>query len=709
MATDRITANLTAPRPVARRYTGWVVLGLVLITFALFGASSGLLNAADKSAAGRAIGADSWFFRLTPVYGQAFAIVGALIIWRRPGNRVGAVAMAIGLLWAVYLFAIGYEASSVALRHGSLPGTGFATFLVGWEWAVPTVLMIFYLPFLFPDGNPPSHRWLVAQWWLLSALVVVVLGALVITSGTPLPDAVVNVFSSLFEALLMVCAVLAPLSLYTRYQRSTLEVQQQIKWFAFAYAGLAAVAVVGFFVNLAVTHSAALTFSPVFQVVIPIAMIGVAISVGLAIFRYHLYDIDVIIRRTIVYGALVALIGALYLVIVVTIGTRIGLPQNDPAIPFVVAAIVALAFQPLRTRLTRYANRLVYGKRATPYEVLSHFSASVDSVYSHGELTERMAHLLADGTGADRAEVWLRVGDELRPSATWPVGVANGTRPVALAGDSVPVVPGAADATPVTYQDELLGLLAVHKREPVSGTDHRLLTDLARQAAVVLRNERLTAELEDRLHELQASRQRLVNAQDEERRRLERDLHDGAQQNLVTLKIQLGLVKTLAAKNPDRVGPMLEQLTADADEAIQVLRRFSHGIYPPILAEKGLEAALESHARLMLLPVEITQTGPLPRLPQQTESAVYFCVLEALQNVVKHAHAARARIELGVSDGRFTFAVVDDGQGFEPALARGGAGMQNMADRVNALGGQLEVSRDAGGGARVGGWVPAPQ
>ena len=714
MASTRITANLTAPRSVMRRYTGWIVLGLVVLTVVLFGASSGLLNAADRSPALPAnlrTGADSWFFRLTPVYGQVFSVVGALIIWRRPGNRVGLVSMAIGLLWAVYLFANGYDGYSVALRHGSLPGTSVAAFLVDWEWAVPTVLMIFYLPFLFPDGHPPSARWQRGQWWVLAALAAAALGALIIPSATPLPAGIVAGFSSLFEAMLVVCAVLAPASLYARYRRSTLEVRQQIKWFALAYVGLAVVSVVGFFVNLAIVRSTALSFSPVFQVAIPVAMIGVAVSVGLAIFRYHLYDIDVIIRRTIVYGALVVLIGLLYLVLVVTIGTRIGSSaQSDPAIPFVVAAVVALAFQQLRTRLTRYANRLVYGKRATPYEVLSHFSASVDTVYSHGELTDRMAHLLADGTGADRAEVWLRVGDELRPSAAWPSpanGVPSPSKSIALDGAAVPAVPDAADETPVTYQGDLLGMLVVRKREPVSGTDHRLLTDLARQAAVVLRNERLTAELEDRLQELQASRQRLVGAQDEERRRLERDLHDGAQQNLVALKIQLGLAKTLAAKNPDAVGPMLEKLTMDADEAIQVLRRFSHGIYPPILAEKGLEAALESHVRLLPLPVAVRTTGPLPRLQRQSESAVYFCILEALQNVLKHAQATRAAIELGVSDGRLCFAVVDDGHGFEPARARGGAGMQNMADRLNALGGQLEVSRDAGGGACVGGWVPA--
>jgi signal transduction histidine kinase len=706
VASDRITADLTAPQPAIRRYAGWIVLGLALLSVILFGASSGLLNAADRYSVGRAVGADSWFFRLTPVYGQAFAIVGALIIWRRPGNRVGFVAMAIGLLWALYLFAIGYEASSVALHHGSLPGTGVATWITGWEWSVPTVLMIFYLPFLFPDGNPPSHRWLVAQWWLLGALVIAALGALVFTAGTPPPGGVVTGFSAFFEALLMVSAVLAPLSLYTRYRHSTLEVRQQIKWFAFAYVGLAVVAVVGFFVNLTVARSAALTFSPVFQVAIPIAMIGVAVSVGLAIFRYHLFDIDVIIRRTIVYGALVALIGVLYLVIVVTIGTRLGLPRNDPAIPFVVAAIVALAFQPLRTRLTRYANRLVYGKRATPYEVLARFGQAVDSVYADGDLAQRMAHLLADGTGADRAEVWLRVGEELRPSASWPVSAANGERPIPLQGESVPSVPGAADAAPVTYQNELLGVLAVHKREPVSGTDHRLLRDVSRQAAVVLRNARLTAELEDRLQELQASRQRLANAQDEERRRLERDLHDGAQQNLVALKIQLGLAKTLAAKDPERVGVLLDKLIADADEAVQVLRRFSHGIYPPVLAEQGLEAALRTHMRLLPIPVDVTNLTEIPRLPRQAEAAVYFCVLEALQNVVKHARATHVLVELAVDGGRLRYAVVDDGKGFDPAQARGGAGMQNMADRLSALGGALELGREPHGGARVGGWIP---
>lgn len=177
----------------------------------------------------------------------------------------------------------------------------------------------------------------------------------------------------------------------------------------------------------------------------------------------------------------------------------------------------------------------------------------------------------------------------------------------------------------------------------------------------------------------------------------------------MALKIQLGLTKALAAKNPDTVGAMLDRLTADADEAIQVLRRFSHGIYPPILAEKGLAAALEAHVRLLPLAVEVVAASSLPRLQRQSESAVYFCMLEALQNVVKHAGAQSVRVELEVRTGRLRFAVIDDGRGFDPSRARGGAGMQNMADRLAALGGELEVSREPNGGARVGGWVPAAE
>lgn len=690
---------------------GWIAAALIAVTVALFGASTGLMNAALGShslPAAMRTGAQGWFFRLTPLYGQAFVVVGALIIWRRHSNRIGYLAVATGALWAIYQFAVGYDDASVGLHGGALPGTGVAEAVRPWLWVVPAVLMLLYLPLLFPDGRPASPRWVPVVIGLTAVGVAGIIVGRILPAAATLPSSISTAFGGFTDFGFALCVVLAPTAVVARYRGATFELRQQLKWFGGAYILFALVSAVGFVLNATVLHRPAFSFSPIFEVLIALSMIAVAISLGIAIFRYHLYDIDVILRRTLVYGVLVVLIGLLYLGIVVAIGTRIGTPtQRDEAIPFVVAAVVALLFLPVRTRLTRAANRLVFGRRATPYEVLSHFSETVDSIYSHGELSERMAHLLADGTGADRAEVWLRIGEELRPSAAWPAAADAQTAPIPLTGAEVPAVAGAADAAPVTYQGELLGVVAIHKRDEVRPREHRLLSDLARQAAVVLRNERLTAELQDRMHELQASRQRLIGAQDEERRRLERDLHDGAQQNLVSLKIQIDLARTIAARDLDRVPPLLDRLSGDAAEAIQVLRRFSHGIYPPILAEQGLEAALQAHARLVPLAVEVVCLTGLPRLPRQAEAAVYFCVLEALQNVVKHAHATRVRIELGVEHDDLHFAVIDDGQGFDPSGMRGGAGLQNMADRLAALGGDLAVSRDPAGGARVGGRIPA--
>jgi signal transduction histidine kinase len=691
-------------------YAGPIAAALAVLTVVWFGAGSGLAGAVPAShlPAGLKPVASSWWFRLTPLYGQTFAVVGAFIVWRRPGNRVGWIALAIGVLWAMYQLATGYVVYGYS-GHGQLPANAAADFLVTWEWVVPTVLMLFTLPFFFPDGRPPSARWTPVHRAVLVAMCAGALGAVVLPAAAPVPKGVVNGFSVFFQFLLVVCAVLAPASLVARYRSAGIEVRQQLKWFASAYVLLAAVSVSGFAINATLLHAPALSFTPVFEVLIPIAMMCVALSVAVAIFKYHLYDIDLFIRRTLVYGALLALIGVLYLVLVVTVGTRLGVArENNPAIPFVIAAVIAIAFQPLRTRLTRLANRIVYGKRATPYEVLSRFGEQVSSMYASDELPLRIARALAEGSDADRAEVWLHVGDELRAAAVWPPR-SEPRSSITGANGAMPQIPETAAQAPVVYQEDLLGVLALVKREPVTPVEHRLLDDLARQASVVLKNVRLTAELQDRLRELQESRRRLVTAQDEERRRLERDLHDGAQQNLVALKIELGLARTLAAKDPANVGPLLEKLSADADEAVQVLRRFSHGIYPPILADRGLEAALQAHARLVTVRTEVCVRGTLPRLARQVESAVYFCVLEALQNVVKHAAATRAVVELRCEGGRLQFAVSDDGRGVDSERMRAGAGMQNMLDRVAAVGGALGVCAVAPHGARIEGWVPADQ
>ena len=374
----------------------------------------------------------------------------------------------------------------------------------------------------------------------------------------------------------LTCAVLAPCTLLIRYRRAQPEERQQIKWFAAAALLLAALAVASTAVSFLVYHNGYVVFNPVGGIAIPLGLAGLAAAIGISVLRYHLYDIGVFLRRALVYAALLAITGFIYLVLVVTIGTRIA-PQTmaaDRAIPFVVAAVLALLFLPVRNRLQRLANRLVYGKRATPYELLANFSRGVSELYGDEDLTVRMARVLSEGTEADRAEVWLRVGDELRLAASWP---EQDAKPAGLRLESggPPSMPGAAVAVPVRYQGELLGMLAVLKREDITPTETRLVNDLAHEAGLALKNERLTAELSQRLEELTVSRQRLVTAQDTERRRIERNLHDGAQQELIALKLKLVVAQDMAGSDPQQAQEMLQGLVADVGNAVETLRELA--------------------------------------------------------------------------------------------------------------------------------------
>lgn len=224
----------------------------------------------------------------------------------------------------------------------------------------------------------------------------------------------------------------------------------------------------------------------------------------------------------------------------------------------------------------------------------------------------------------------------------------------------------------------------------------------------MLKNVGLTADLQARLVELRASRQRLVAAQDEERRRLERNLHDGAQQNLVAIKVKLGLAEMMSAKDPQKARDLISSLKADTDEAMETLRDLARGIYPPLLADQGINAALQAQARKATLQVTVEGDG-VRRHPQDVEAAVYFCVLEALQNVQKYAGASTAVVRLSEVEGQLQFEVYDDGRGFDGARTTRGAGLTNMEDRLDALGGTLTITSEPGRFTRISGSLPLPQ
>jgi signal transduction histidine kinase len=338
----------------------------------------------------------------------------------------------------------------------------------------------------------------------------------------------------------------------------------------------------------------------------------------------------------------------------------------------------------------------VYGRRATPYEVLADFSERVAETYAADDVLPRMAQVLGEGTGSEAATVWLLLSGVLRPAASWPT--ERSLRSVAVEQDLLPAL--GEPAFEVRHRGELLGALSVSMpaNDPMDATKERLARDLASQAGLVLRNVRL-------IEELRASRQRLVAAQDEERRKLERNLHDGAQQQLVALQVQLRLVERQIGRDAQKELELVQGVQVAARAALEDLRDLARGIYPPLLADQGLVAALSAQASRSPVPVTVVGEG-VGRYPRDVESAVYFCTLEALNNVAKYADATAVIVRVSDDDGFVRFRIDDDGRGFDPRLARHGTGVQGMVDRLDAVGGSLEISSEPGRGTSVEGVVP---
>ena len=646
--------------------------------------------------------------------------VGVIVATRERRNPIGWLLLTAALLGSLHA-ASGEYAFRGLLGAPGLPGVQWAAWLSNWIImpVFPSGAFLFVL-LLFPTGRLVSSRWrpvagaAVVVTALLMVGTILYEGPISIAANVrsiPDPTAIKGsapVLGWLWVTwpVSLLLLLVAGASIVVRYRRSAGDERQQIKWFAFA--------VVATLVAYAATFP--LGFSspyaqPLSNAILE-AGIGVAIPVacGIAILKYRLYGIDIVISRAIVYAALAALITAVYVGIAVGIGTLVGSGgKPNLGLSILATAIVAVGFQPVRVRLQHIANRLVYGKRATPYEVLSEFSQRVAETYSAGEVLPRMARILQEGTSAAAATVWLRSGEQLRAAATYPE-TSNGQAPLSLVGSHLPEMDGVQRAVPVLHQGDLLGALTITKRrgESLTPIELKLLEDLAHQAGLVLKNVGLTAELLQRLDELRASRQRLVRSQDEERRRLERNLHDGAQQHLVALKVKVGLAEMLMDRNPDKARATLQQLKAEADEALENLRDLARGIYPPILAERGLVEALQAQARKATVPV-VVEAGTIDRHPQEQEAAVYFSVLEALQNVQKYAGASLATVRLSEADGLLRFEVDDNGCGFEVATVLRGSGLTNVADRLDALDGHLEIDSAVGDGCRLRGWLPVLQ
>jgi signal transduction histidine kinase len=411
--------------------------------------------------------------------------------------------------------------------------------------------------------------------------------------------------------------------------------------------------------------------------------------------------------------AMSAFVLGVYVLIVRGGGVVIGQTRSPhPGLSALATALVALGFEPVLARARPWATSIAYGGRKPPDEVLRRFLTQITGAYPTHEVPSRIAQMLAEGTGAAYAQVWLVVDGRLTLAQSWP--------PEAGRGDDPPEpTDGAATARgrrllPVWHAGELLGMLLVqeHERQPLTPVENRLFAGLAAQAGLVLRAARLWAELDRQLAEisrhaaeLRASRQRIVATEDAERRRLERDIHDGAQQHLVALAVKVRLAQTLLARAADQAPEVRADLHSLLADTIGTLKDLSRGIYPRVLADSGVLPALRAAAETCPVPVTIS-ADPLDRGPAEVEAALYFCCLEAMQNAAKHAHATRILVEVRRRNGGIAMVVSDDGVGFHPGVPGSGIGLANMRDRVDSLGGTLTVVSRPGEGTEITARIP---
>ena len=629
----------------------------------------------------------------------SFPVVGFFVLSRRPDNRLAWLMVAMGVFAATMGPLTGYGA--FAVEH-DLPFGPLALAIGGPGW-VPFIAISGFLLLLFPDGHLPSPRWRWFAWLCGSALTIVFVTIWFYPgdfadSGYPEIENPIGIEAlgpvlDVFGFLLLAAPLLVVggfVSLVVRMRRTTDDVvRHQIRWLAYAASVMALFFLLSFLPGLGNDEG----WGGAIQTIGAMSFMLIPVATGLAVLRYRLYDIDVVIRKTVVIAIVVAFIALVYVGVVAGVGALVG-STGSPLLSALAAGIVALVFQPVRARARRFADRIVYGRRATPYEVVATFGDQLAGTYSSDDVLPRLARVLGEGVGAERAEVRMIVDEELRTVATWP-----------------PDAPGASDdlVVEVRHQGQVLGALAVSMpvSDPIDQTREQLVRDLAAQAGLVLRNERLTQQLRARLTDLQAAQKRLVTAQDGERRRLERNIHDGAQQQLVALQVRQRLVEQLIDRDPAKAKEMVVALQVDTGAALDDLRDLARGIYPPLLADKGLVAALEAQARKSPIPVRVDADG-VDRLPQDIEAAVYFSVLEGLQNVAKYAQATSASVSFERSNGELRFRVHDDGRGFDPSETGYGTGLQGIADRLGALDGRVEVESAPGAGATLSGSVPVP-
>ena len=683
---------------------------------------------------------------LTGMLSFVYPTIGALIVSRLPRNPIGWIFCGVGLLYQLQHVGLAYSNYAVA-EGDSFPWGEYAAWFSAWVGFAGLILACVFLMLLFPDGRLLSRGWRIVA---LAAVLGAALAALadgfypgqLLTHGyieNPLGATgqigqQLTAYGSLAASkllasgLLLVSTLAALFSPVVRLRRASGDARQQLKWFLYA-AVPAAVVQSAFLVEVIISNRSTnsmfemmgsfamfekfdvfslydLTAADIFNgtsYVPAFVLLLLAVFACIAILRYKLYDIDRLINRTLVYGALSAFVIGTYVLAVVALGA-IFQARGNIAVSLVATGLVAILFQPLRSRFQRGVNRMMYGDRDDPSAVTSRLGRRIEATLAPEAVLPAVVETIAQALKLPYVAILLKEGEGYRTGAAYGSPTEE------------------PEALPLVYQREEIGRLVIAPRAPgerLSEADRRLLEDLARQTEVAVHAVRLTSDL-------QRSRERLVTTREEERRRLRRDLHDGLGPTLASFALKLDAARKLVRSKPGDTEVLLSRLKDQTQETVSDVRRLVYGLRPPALDDLGLVGAIrqqaESHGFVAREgfsadtrgedePVFFSIEAPedRPSLPAAVEVAAYRTVQEALTNIARHAHATSCRVRISVDRARsaLELEVTDDGVGM-PEGRRAGVGLTSMRERAEELGGTCDVDLNPHGGTRVLARLPLP-
>jgi signal transduction histidine kinase len=700
---------------MSRRTAAWLAWSLCAVCVGLISLTL-LLDFLPDNVFGLTPGRDAPSLAvLTGVLSLAYPTVGALIASRLPSNPIGWIFCGVGLLYAAQRITIAY-ADYVVLMDSALPGEEYAAWFSGSvEFSGPILAGVFVM-LLFPSGRLLSRRWQIVAWMAVLGAVFTALFDALYPGNKSYSAYIENPFgvqgyiggfskyeliltSALVGEILLATSSLAALfSLVIRLRRARGDERQQLKWFLYAAlpAGACFSFVLLYFIVVDFTELVFTPFNPfpdyIYHDIIYVGLFSllvVPVFTYIAILRYRLFDIDVVINRTLVYGSLSACVVGVYVLAVVALGALFQ-SRGNLAVSLLATGVVAVLFQPIRSRLQRGVNRLMYGERDDPYAVISRLGRRLEATFAPESVLPTIAETIAQALKLPYAAILLKDGDGYRAAAAYGSPTAD------------------PEALPLVYQREEIGRLVLSSRAPGEGfsdADRSLLEDLARQAEVAVHAVRLTADL-------QSSRERLVATREEERRRLRRDLHDGLGAQLAGLNVQAGALRRLIPRDPDAADELVLELRNELRGAISDIRRLVYDLRPPALDDLGLVEALRRHAERYgsegeQLRVSVEAPEDLPNLPAAVEVAVYRITQEALTNVARHARARSSVVRLAVNED-VALEIVDDGVGI-PAERSAGVGLSSMHERASELGGSCVIQSVPKGGTQVLVRLPLPK